>query len=156
MYWSVWDSFNKPSEIFKGGMDGSSPSTVVNKEHVRNPVSLVIDFHSSRLYWADLFAKKIQSSDLDGADITTVFELSSEPMGLAIVNQKLFWSLLESNILQSGNMDGSDIRTVYNGTGAINHLAIPDWAYPRNRRNPCEGHICPGICVLTPTSHKCL
>ena len=154
MYWSDYDPSNNSSTIFTSGMDGSSPSAIVTNRF--NPCALVIDFHSSRLYWPDGPGKKIQSSDLDGRNVATVFDFPSEPVGLAIVNQKLFWGLFPSNILQIGNMHGTDIRIVYNGTESISHLAIPDWKYPRNRTNPCEGHICPEICVLTLISYKCL
>ena len=90
-------------------MDGTEPTPIVR--NLGNACGLTIDFHHSRLYWADDSAKKIQSSNLAGADIVTVAQISSYPYGIVVVRQRLHWSLINAKALQS-NSDGVNKLTI--------------------------------------------
>ena len=141
--------------IQKAGMDGSSESTFV--AGVGRVHGLVVDFESSRLYWAEKFAWKIQSCSLaDGGKIVDVAAASGQPWGIAVVGQMVYWSLEEEGKVESMGKDGSDVLTVYNGTQDFHHLASPDVVLPVNRTNPCEWQSCVGVCVLSSTSYTCL
>ena len=103
MYWTSFARSSNAS-IFKSGTDGSELSIFV--ANLACSSGLMIDYDSSRIYWTDCKAKKIQSSDLGGSGIVTVAELPSGPYGLALAHQRLFWSLPDVYALQSGNKDG--------------------------------------------------
>ena len=153
MYWTSWKNTTGAS-VFRSGTDGSSPSEFI--PNLKCSSGITIDFDSSKLYWADCGAKKIQSCSLYGGEVATVAELSSGPFGIALHKHELFWSLPDTSTLQRRNKDGGDIISVYNGTARIRHLVAPDWALPTKRINPCGTGTCPGVCVLTSKSHKCL
>ena len=133
-------------------MDGTNPGTFVSG--VGRVHGLVVDFESSRLYWAEKFAKKIQSCSLDGGEVLTVAEVSSQPLGIAFVDQMLFWSLEEEGKVESMEKGGGEVRSVYNGTHQdFHHLTSPDVVLRRNRKNPCGRQACKGVCVLNSTFH---
>ena len=154
MYYTSWSDSQRRASVLKSGTDGSDPSILVT--NLKCSSGLAIDFSSSRLYWADCKANKTQSSWLHGGGVVTVAELPSGPYGIALLDQRLYWSLPDAKALQSSNKDGSDNRTVYEGTARIRHLVAPDWTVPRKRTNPCREKACPGVCVLTESSYKCL
>lgn len=138
----------------KAGMDGSSPVRLVTA--LGEPCGIVIDFQSLRLYWADLVTQKIQSSNLVGGNIVTLVELQFHPYGIALLNDKLYWGYYMSTMVQSCSKSGTGISTVYNVTAFTWHLTVPTWNLPRNRIDHCEQHSCSSICVLSPTSFRCL
>ena len=150
MYWTRIG----PGVIEKAGMDGSRPVTVV--AGLAGPCSITIDFHGSRLFWAEYLNNLIQSSGLDGRDVVTKAQVSNSPFGITISRQRIYWSLFSSNVMTSSTTTGGDIRTEHNGTSYIRHLMASDWNLPGNRINPCEKQTCSGICVLALTSFRCL
>ena len=85
MYWT-----NLAGSIMKAGMDGSDATLVVSG--LQLPKGIVIDYGSSRLFWVDELANKIQSSNLAGGDIRTVVQLSASanPQGIALYGNKLY------------------------------------------------------------------
>ena len=92
----------------KSELDGRNPVTLVTG--LRNPIGIAIDFSSQRLYWADSSAHKIQSSNLQGHDVQTVFQVSdgldARPRGVAVVGKRIYWSTWGSYKLQSGSKSG--------------------------------------------------
>ena len=140
--------------ILKAGMDGSNPIRIVTA--LGEPCGIIIDYHSSRLYWADLGTKEIQSSNLEGGDIVTVITLQVGPYGIALLGDKLYWGHYQSNAVQSCSTSGTGLRTVHDGTTITWQFTVPAWGLSRNRTDHCEQHTCSNVCVLTPTSFRCL
>ena len=161
MYWIKSSSYSA-SSILKSELDGNNPVTLVTG--LRSAWGIAIDFLSQRLYWADNYyfgANKIQSSDLQGLDVRTVFQVSDgkepHPYGVAVVGNRIYWSIVHSGRLQSGNKSGGQIITHYNSTISLWNLAVvPSIDMPRNHINHCAGHNCQKVCVLTATSSRCL
>lgn len=60
-------------------MDGSNPVTLATG--LSRPCGITIEFKTSKLFWADNGAHKIESCNLQGGDRQTVVQLSSgEPL----------------------------------------------------------------------------
>ena len=153
MYWTR----DSAGSIQRAGMDGSNPLTLVSG--LNSPVGVTIDFASRRLYWTEYFGSHIQSSDLDGRDIQLVIQLltGSGPWGIAILNDRIYWGNLGDNKLQSSTGNGQDIQTLYTETDNIYHVAIvPAVDQPTTRVNDCTGRNCTKLCVLSPSSYRCL
>ena len=149
MYWT-----KDGGSIVRAGMDGSNVATIVSG--LDRPAGITIDFHGSKLYWADWRSNKIQSSGLDGSGVVALMQLSSGPYGIAVTGERLYWSLFDAKIMQSATKTGEDIRMVHFGRAGIYHLTVPDWTAIKNRTNPCRVQACSGVCVLTSSSYKCL
>ena len=154
-----WTKYWVPSSIWRSKLDGRNPVTLVTG--LKDPHGIAIDFSSQRLYWADKDANKIQSSDLQGQDVQTVFQVSDGldryPYGVAVVGNRIYWGTHGSR-LQSGSKSGGQIIThCYRSILSLGQLSVvPNIDLPRNRTNHCEGHNCPKVCVLTATSYRCL
>ena len=160
MYWTKYvSSSSSTSSIWRSELDGNNPVTLV--PGLKDPHGIAIDFSFQRLYWADKDSNKIQSSDLQGENIQTVFQVSDgldrHPYGVAVVGNRIYWSTHGLNRLQSGSKAGGQITTHYNGTSYLRQLAVvPSIDLPQNRTNHCAGRRCAMICVLTATSSRCL
>ena len=140
-------------------MDGSNPTTIVTG--LSDAFGIVIDYETSRLYWADQGqgAKKIQSSNLQGADKRVEVQLSTTaPYGLAVLNDTIIWSNGVGGALQQrGTESGAIVRSLYTGSNIIRHLTIvPPYNLPTNRINHCANQNCPKICLLTTSSFRCV
>ena len=143
MYWGSAEECS----IKRAGMDGSNPRTFVSELH--EPVGVVIDFSSSRLYWADYQAKKIQSCGLDYGKVVG-------PWGTAVVDGFVYWSQGFARRVGSVSIDGGKVHSVCNQNYVIViNLVSPDVVFPRNRTYSCK-QKCPGVCVLNPTYYTCL
>ena len=157
MHWTNYVRWS--GSIWRSELDGRNPVTLVTG--LRNPYGIAIDFSSQRLYWTESYANTIQSSDLRGQGVQTVFQVSDGldryPWGVGVVGDRIYWGTQGSYTLQSGSKSGGQIVTHYNGTNYLSNLAVvPSPDLPRNRTNHCEGHNCRKVCVLTATSSRCL
>ena len=152
-YTSSWS----PPSIKRAGMDGSNPTTLVTTGLLW-PFGITIDFKTSKLFWADNDASKIESSDLKGGDRRTVANLSGAgPLGIAYGNGRIYWGEDSTKKLQSSAIDGSDVTTLHTDTRAVWGVTlVADLNLPQNRTNHCASHGCAKVCVLTPTSSRCL
>ena len=124
--------FTRHGSIGKAGMRGENPSTLVGG--LQFPMGITIDFtaNPSKLYWADHLAMKIQSCDRNGRGVVTVRKLSSQPLGIAVMNGNLYWSLLGPPrvVAAAGN------TTLYTGTAGITHLTSTGGTLPVYQTNP--------------------
>lgn len=62
MYWSDWGT---NARIEKAGMDGSERSVFLS-ENIGLPNGLVVDYDSSRVYWADAKLKTLEYIEFNG------------------------------------------------------------------------------------------
>ena len=138
-------------------MDGSSPATIVYG--LSDAYGIAIDYETSRLFWADHSAKKIQSSSLDGGDKRVEVQLSTNgPYGMALFDNTMIWGNYDGFALQQREAaDGAVVRSLYTGSSTIRHIAvIPPDNLPTDRTNHCAGNNCSKICVLTTSSFRCV
>ena len=149
-----------PSRIARAGMDGSNPTALV-KGRGLFPWGIAIDLKASKLFWATNIENRIESSDLNGGDWQTVVNISSkaDPTGVAVANDRIYWGEGRGKTLKSSTLDGQDVITLHTDTNRIWGVtaAVPYLNLPQSRKNHCEKHNCPHVCVLTPTqSFRCL
>ena len=148
MYWTKGSSL-----IVKADMDGANDAVIV-RGSVCNGIA--IDYVTSRLYWGDV-SRGIKSSDAEGGDVRLMVPLSKTPWGLTVSSRRIYWGYYSSgNSVQSSTKEGQDLKTIFNGKEEIQHMTVVEGSLPVTRRNDCDGQVCSGICVLTPTSFRCL
>ena len=137
-------------------MDGSDVTVLVSG--LQYAMGIVVDYDSSRLYWAGHTTSRIQSSNTAGGDVRTVVQLpaSTGPWGLTLHGNKLYWGNELAKSLQSSSKTGENVRTLYTAPNSIFHLTMTTRNLTRTRRNDCEGQACSGICVLTGMTFRCL
>ena len=76
--------------IHKMKLDGTKRQVIVSNS-LQSPNSLVIDFVSSRLYWAG--SNGINTSDLEGSNISTVYNTKSRrPTAISLYHNTLYWA----------------------------------------------------------------
>ena len=147
----------KIGSIKRAGMDGSNPTTLVTG--LGQPWDITVDLKTSKLFWTDYYNDKIESSNLDGGERRTVISLFSfaAPTGVAVSNDRLYWGESRGRKLQSSTMDGQDVIILHTEVDYIYGVAVvTDLILPRNRTNHCARNSCSKVCVLTPTSSRCL
>ena len=137
-------------------MDGSNLTTFVSG--LNSPAGVAIHHSSQRLYWAEWGGSKIQYASLDDRQAIKVSDTgeSLRPWGAALTDLRLYWGLKEGKSITSSAPIGGHIRIMYNGSTRITHLAVKDPNIPSNRENHCHRSGCDGVCVLNPTSFRCL
>ena len=75
--------------IYNMKLNGTNRQVIVN--NLQSPNSLVIDFKTSRLYWAG--ASVIQTSDRKGENISTVYTTRiRRPTALSLYDNILYWA----------------------------------------------------------------
>lgn len=104
MFWADWGSGSEDGprgrRIERAALDGSQRmrlSTQVGRVN-----SLSVDHGAQRLYWTDLDANTIESSDLSGDHRRTVVgaRAGQRPFGLALYQEFLYWTDLEGHSIE--------------------------------------------------------
>ena len=107
--------------ISKMKLDGTNRTVIVSNN---SPNSLVIDFISSRLYWAS--KHMIQTSDLEGENRSTIYmTMSQRPNALSLYGDILYWAQWSKNRIMMYNTSGMTIGTLVDNvhrTAAIHIL----------------------------------
>lgn len=96
MYWSEW---GKSRSIKKAALDGSHQTSFPST--MGQAASLTLDENDRRLYWVEINAGTIMSSDLDGNDRTVIVRNLMRPLGLALYKDNLYWSVTEGGMLDN-------------------------------------------------------
>ena len=156
MYWTT-----SAGSIVRAGMDGSNRTTIASytDSSLNELRGITIDFQSSRLLWVSANGNKIQSSNMNGGGVETILSLPSGswPIGIGIFGDRIYWTNHNTKTVKSCTKTGQDVKTLYTGASNPMHLAIVPELYPPTvRTNDCEKLSCTKVCVLTPTSSRCL
>ena len=153
MYWTRYSS----GSLHRAGMDGSNSRTLATG--LVGPRGMTIDVTSERFYGTERNSFTISSINLDGQGLRSLVQLptGSNPYGMAVYGDRIYWGKAGDKKLQSSTKDGKDVQTLYTDAQDIHHLVIvPSVEQPANRVNHCVGRNCSKLCVLTPTSYRCL
>ena len=157
MYFTTHYESIRRGSILKAGLDGSDRTVIVKR--LKCPGGITIDRNFSKLFWTDYFAHLIQSSDLNGENVQTIATLRDgpEPWGIAAYNDRVFWGNDKARTVQGADKTGGDIQTIYTAPSSVTHLTWVTKDVPQfSHQNDCDGLGCPNICVLTPTSARCM
>ena len=103
-----WISKENNYIISKMKLDGINRHVIVSS-NLEAPNSLVIDLISSKLYWTDQF--KIQTSDLEGEDVSTVHTTrdARRPTGISFYDNVLYWAEWKYQIISMCTTNGTDM-----------------------------------------------
>ena len=145
----------------KASMDGNDIVELVSD--LGWPRGITVDYESSTLFWVDWSRGKVQSSSLDGGVISTLAS-TERPWGIAVDENRVYFStspLGQRSALKRCAKTGGEVKTLYKAGayGSIQHLTLmTSKSRSTTRQNHCASQTCSGdgICVLTPSSFRCI
>ena len=119
--------------ISKMKLDGTNrPVNITLSNFEQPPNSLVIDFVSSRLFWAG--TSMIQTSDLKGGNRSTVYKtMSIRPNALSLYGDILYWAEWNKTRIIMYNTSGMNIGTLVDNVIETEAIHIMD----RSRQLRC-------------------
>ncbi|XP_053206741.1 low-density lipoprotein receptor-related protein 4-like [Panonychus citri] len=149
MFWIHREGTN--SKIEKSGMDGGERKVILS-HNLTWPHGMTLDLYERRLYWSDIGAKTIESSDYDGKyRFTLISGHVKNPFGLAIHDRYLYWTDWELKTIQkTDKMRGEDSKILLKGLDNLMDIQVFHSHRP-NRSSPCSGSPCQQLCLLSPT-----
>ncbi|XP_047498425.1 nidogen-like [Penaeus chinensis] len=89
LFWSDWNRFGPKIEV--SGLDGSNRRVLVETD-ISLPNSLVVDYDTQTLCWADAGTHKIECIGVAGSGRRTVMEGALYPFGLTTLGQDFFYT----------------------------------------------------------------
>ena len=128
IYW-----INKEStySISKMKLDGTGKQVIVSSG-MRAPNSLTIDLVSSKLYWAD--GSNIQTSDLEGEDISTVYTTNiRRSTAIVVYHNTLYWAEWVKKRIATCTTASSNEQTLVNNVIQTTAIHIMD----RSKQSRC-------------------
>ena len=107
--------------IQRANLDGSSPEELLSSTFIKG---IAIDFHNSKMYWADEDDGKIERANLDGSGREDVLTgVSPEDVALDLVHGKIYWTnyTYSNAVIMRANLDGTEdeVLTGHLGDGCV-------------------------------------
>ncbi|XP_031340654.1 nidogen-like [Photinus pyralis] len=90
IFWSDWD--RDDPKIEWANADGTGREIFLKSDSVKLPNSLVIDFDTERICYADAGTKKIMCLDIDSKYAHTIAENCTYPFGITVTDEIIYWS----------------------------------------------------------------
>ncbi|KAM6973495.1 low-density lipoprotein receptor-related protein 5 isoform 2-T2 [Aplochiton taeniatus] len=141
---------DRSAKIEVASLDGSEREFLFTTGLIR-PVALALDSKLGRLFWVDADLKRIESSDLTGANRVVLQDSNIlQPMGLTVLGDHLYWIDRQQQMIERVDKLTGDKRTRIQGR--ISYLtsihAVEDMdpqefaSHPCSRDNGGCSHIC--------------
>lgn len=154
IYWSEWGGQPK---IRRSEMDGSRVTTLLGNGDIGRANSLTIDYEHKRLYWVDIDANVIFSSNMTGENITSIFSSVDKPIFImTLYNNYIYWT--RGNAIERANKtNGANRQIIQEDTQEIHDMLV----YHTSRQTGVSAcsHAnggCEHICLSVPGgTHKC-
>ncbi|KAK6472816.1 low-density lipoprotein receptor-related protein 5-like [Huso huso] len=140
----------RSAKIERASLDGTEREVLFTTGLIR-PVALAIDNNLGKLFWVDADLKRIESSDLSGANRITLQDSNIlQPTGLTVLGEHLYWIDRQQQMIERVDKINGDKRTRIQGrivhlTGihAVEDIDIDEFsAHPCSRDNGGCSHIC--------------
>nr|XP_028584444.1 low-density lipoprotein receptor-related protein 6 isoform X3 [Podarcis muralis] len=141
-----------PPKIERAALDGTERE-VLFSSGLSKPVALAIDNQLGKLFWADFDLRKIESSDLSGANRIVLEDTNIlQPVGLTVFENWLYWidrhqQMIEKidTTLREGRMKVQARITQLSDIHAVKELNIQEY-----RQHPCsqDNGGCSHICIV--------
>ncbi|KAG9475315.1 low-density lipoprotein receptor-related protein 5 [Eleutherodactylus coqui] len=137
-------------KIERAALDGTEREVLFTTGLIR-PVALVVDNKLGKLFWVDADLKRIESSDLSGANRITLEDSNIlQPMGLSVLGDHLYWIDRQQQMIERVDKTNGFRRTRIQGriahlTGihAVESLDMKEFsAHPCSKDNGGCSHIC--------------
>ncbi|XP_006642533.3 low-density lipoprotein receptor-related protein 5 [Lepisosteus oculatus] len=140
----------RSAKIERASLDGTEREGLFTTGLIR-PVALAVDNKLGKLFWVDADLKRIESSDLSGANRITLQDSNIlQPMGLTVLGEHLYWIDRQQQMIERVDKLTGEKRTRIQGR--IFHLtsihAVEDMdatefaSHPCSRDNGGCSHIC--------------
>ncbi|KAJ8249123.1 hypothetical protein GJAV_G00231420 [Gymnothorax javanicus] len=140
----------RSAKIEGASLDGTERESLFTTGLIR-PVALALDSKLGKLFWVDADLKRIESSDLSGANRITLQDSNIlQPMGLTVLGDHLYWIDRQQQMIERVDKITGEKRTRIQGR--IVHLtsihAVEDLdpeeiaSHPCSRDNGGCSHIC--------------
>ncbi|KAF2367526.1 EGF domain [Trinorchestia longiramus] len=100
LFWSDWNRAGP--KIESSGLDGSDRRILVDSD-LQLPNSLVVDFETSTLCWADAGTNKIECIGVNGRDRRTVLRGPEYPFGLTLHQRHFYYTDWSDNRVHAVN-----------------------------------------------------
>jgi len=137
IYWSHFNRTTGAAVIEKMKLDGTNKHVIVSG--MKRPNSITINYANSKLYWVD--GQKIETSDLEGKERSTVQLIGTNQARLAMYNNVLYWTDIPNvhGCTTSGQYLGV-MMTLHKPRGiCIKHKSRK----PRACKYPCNKYMIP-------------
>ena len=126
-----WISKESTYSISKIKLDGTGKQAIVSSG-MKAPNSLAIDLVSSKLYWAD--GSNIQTSDLEGEDISTVYTTNvRRSTAIAVYHNTLYWAEWVKKRIATSTTTGGNEHTLVSNVIRTTAIHIMD----RSKQSRC-------------------
>ena len=79
-----WTEYGSSNRIMSADLNGSG-ATVIDTLTSEAPRGIAVDPYTAKLYWTDYLSNQIQSSNLDGTGIDTLYTHLNNPLSIALV-----------------------------------------------------------------------
>ncbi|XP_078453259.1 low-density lipoprotein receptor-related protein 6-like [Lampetra planeri] len=137
--------------IERASLDGTERE-VLFSTGLGRPVALAIDNKLGRLFWADSELKRIESSDLSGANRQLLQDSLLQPLGLTVLGQYLYWIDRQPQLIERAEKLSSAGRTKI--LARVSHLTALHAAQELDpaayRSHPCvqDNGGCSHLCIV--------
>uniref|UniRef100_A0A8C5WL86 LDL receptor related protein 5 n=1 Tax=Leptobrachium leishanense TaxID=445787 RepID=A0A8C5WL86_9ANUR len=140
----------RSAKIERAALDGTEREVLFTTGLIR-PVALVVDNKLGKLFWVDADLKRIESSDLSGANRITLEDSNLlQPMGLTVLGDHLYWIDRQQQMIERVEKTNGFRRTRIQGriahaTGihSSEPVDMDEYsAHPCSRDNGGCSHIC--------------
>ncbi|ESO92116.1 hypothetical protein LOTGIDRAFT_175728 [Lottia gigantea] len=135
--------------------DGSNV-TKIRQHQLGWPNGLCVDFEADRLYWVDAYFDRIQSSDFNGNDLTTLEGHSiTHPFGISVYKDSIYFTDWRMEAILKIDKNGGKERRIRSGIGKMMGIKIFDKdLQPISSQNPCtrRNGDCSHFCFPVPVS----
>ncbi|KAM6314430.1 low-density lipoprotein receptor-related protein 6 isoform 6-T6 [Podargus strigoides] len=139
-------------KIERAALDGTERE-VLFFSGLSKPIALAIDSQLGKLFWADSDLRRIESSDLSGAN-RIVLEDSNilQPVGLTVFENWLYWIDRQQQMIEKIDMTGREGRTkVQARIAQLSDIhAVKELNAQEYRQHPCsqDNGGCSHICIV--------
>ncbi|CAF0958417.1 unnamed protein product, partial [Brachionus calyciflorus] len=147
-----WTDVGRSPMIARSSMTGSNFEKIITSD-IKWPNGLSIDFDEDRLYWADAYYDKIETSDLDG-NYRRVLTTAFHPFALVVHGHYIYWTDWSTNsVYRAEKYHGSNTLILVQGLPK-QPMDIQVWSEQRQKCtfNPCSifNGGCSHICSVAP------
>ncbi|NP_001401184.1 low-density lipoprotein receptor-related protein 6 isoform j [Homo sapiens] len=139
-------------KIERAALDGTERE-VLFFSGLSKPIALALDSRLGKLFWADSDLRRIESSDLSGAN-RIVLEDSNilQPVGLTVFENWLYWIDKQQQMIEKIDMTGREGRTkVQARIAQLSDIhAVKELNLQEYRQHPCaqDNGGCSHICLV--------
>ncbi|XP_065254712.1 low-density lipoprotein receptor-related protein 6 isoform X5 [Emys orbicularis] len=139
-------------KIERAALDGTERE-ILFFSGLSKPIALALDSQLSKLFWADSELRRIESSDLSGAN-RIVLEDSNilQPVGLTVFENWLYWIDKQQQMIEKIDMTGREGRTkVQARIAQLSDIhAVKELNIQEYRQHPCsqDNGGCSHICIV--------